>query len=155
MATRGRRRVLAALLAGAAVVAVPGVAAASTSTTYATITVNNPTTPGSCGGTTSGCVTASASVVTAKTGTLPTSITVTFTLCKGSSTSSCTAVYSWVPIVVYPSPYKNGTTYTVSGSVKCKTTGTTYFYVKAVMSNTSTAVTSYSTPKSQLGCLTA
>jgi hypothetical protein len=147
--------VLAALLAAGAIVALPGVASASTATTYATITVNNPTTPGSCGGSTTGCVTASASVVTAKTGTLPASITVTFTLCKGSSTSSCTAVYSWVPIVVYPSPYKNATTYKVSGAVKCRTTGTTYYYVKAVLSNTSRAVTSYSTPKSQLGCLTA
>jgi hypothetical protein len=147
--------VLAALLSAAAVLALPGVAQASTTTTYATITVANPTTPGSCGGTATGCVTASATVATAKTGTLPTSITVTFTLCKGTSTSTCTAAYTWPPIVVYPSPYKNGTTYTVSGAVKCKTSGTTSFYVKAVMSNTSTAVTSYSTPKSQLGCLTA
>ena len=146
---------LAALLSAVAIVALPGVAQATATATYASIATAAPTTPGSCGGGTTGCVTVSATVTTAKTGTLPASITVTFTLCKGSSSSSCSAVYSFVPIVVYPSPYKNGTAYTVSAAVRCKSTGTSSYFVKAVMSNTSTAVVDYSAIKSQLGCLTA
>jgi hypothetical protein len=152
---RRRRFALAMLLSGIAVLTLPGVAHAAATATYATITANAPTTPGSCGGGTTGCVTASASVLTARTGTLPASISVTFTLCKGTSTASCTVVRTWPAIVVYPSPYKNSTTYTVSAAVKCRTTGTTSYFVKAVMSNTSSSVTAYSTPKSQSGCLTA
>jgi len=155
MAHRGARYAFAVLLSAVAVVALPGVAQATATASYASITANAPSTPGSCGGGTSGCVTASATVTTAKTGTLPASISVTFTLCKGSSTSSCSAVYKWPAIVVYPSPYKNATSYPVSGAVKCKTIGTAYYFVKAVMSNTSTVVTDYSAPKSQSGCLTA
>jgi hypothetical protein len=155
MAVRRRRFALAMLLSGIAVLTLPGIAHAAATATYATITANAPTTPGSCGAGTTGCVTSSASVLTAKTGTLPASISVTYTLCKGTSTASCTAVYTWPAIVVYPSPYKNNTTYAVSASVKCKTIGTTSYFVRAVMSNTSSSVTAYSTPKSQSGCLTA
>ena len=43
----------------------------------------------------------------------------------------------------------------MSAAVRCKSTGTSSYFVKAVMSNTSTAVVDYSAVKSQLGCLTA
>lgn len=157
MLTTLRRAALAALIAAIAVLGLPGVAQATTCTSYACDTANAPTTPGSCGDGTNNCVKVSATIKTASSGTLPSSITVTFTLCKGSSTSSCTSIYAWPSIVMYPSPYTHSTTYTVTAVVKCKSIGTAYFFTKAVMSNTTASgtVVDYSAPKSQSGCTSA
>jgi hypothetical protein len=53
---------------------------------------------------------------------------------------------------MYPSPYKNNTKYTLTASYKCAKVATGTYFVKAVMSTTSTSVTDYSALKSQSGC---
>ena len=151
MASHLRRPVLAVLLAAVAFVALPGLAHAAVGTLTATAPTASVST---CTNTT--CNTKIAAAVTINASTAAQTIQVTLTLCKGTATTSCTAVVV-APVQTFSVPASTkSTSLAPAYTYTCKTSGTTSFFTKAVMTNGTAAgtVTAYSTPKSQKGCLT-
>ena len=150
MSKHVRRPGLAALLAGVAIVALPSAAQAAIGTIAATAPTASSST---C--TNAACNTKIAATVSVNASTSAQTIQVTLTLCKGTSTASCTAVVSSTQTFSVAKNAK-ATSLAPSYTYTCKTSGTTAFFTKAVMTNGTAAGTAtvYSTPKSQKGCVT-
>jgi hypothetical protein len=151
MVQRVARVLVGAAVAALVLVAVP--AQATVSASYGSLTANAPSV-GACptGGT---CGMASATAVTIKSSTPPAYVQVTVSLYRAKTSvrsSSDVLVYSWT--YTYTPVKGVASTWNAVGSVKCKTTGSAYFYTKASMTNGSATgtISEYSAAKALTGC---